>query len=178
MPQHGCRKKTPPHHTVTRAQARLRPKHTYMRKQRDISYAMRAILVDWLVEVAEEYKLSTHTLFLAVAYIDRFLSEMAVQRGKLQLVGVTCMLLAAKYEEIYPPAIDEFVYITDNTYTRDQASEWTIFGKPPFSNVAVGWGAIPQVSLSSNIIIEFYLIVFFGGVFFLHPCCGIQLIVV
>lgn len=99
---------------------RLRPKVTYMRKQRDISYGMRAILVDWLVEVAEEYRLHTHTLYVAVSYIDRFLSEMSVQRGKLQLVGVTCMLLAAKFEEIYPPAIDEFVYITDNTYTRDQ----------------------------------------------------------
>ena len=91
-----------------------------MRKQRDISYGMRAILVDWLVEVAEEYRLHSQTLYAAVAYIDRFLSEMSVQRGKLQLVGVTCMLLAAKFEEIYPPAIDEFVYITDNTYTRDQ----------------------------------------------------------
>jgi cyclin A len=96
-----------------------------MRKQRDISYSMRAILVDWLVEVAEEYKLHQQTLFMAVAYIDRFLSEMSVQRGKLQLVGVTCMLLAAKYEEIYPPAIEEFVYITDNTYTRDQVTFYT-----------------------------------------------------
>ena len=81
---------------------------------------MRAILVDWLVEVAEEYRLHPQTLHVAVSYIDRFLSEMSVQRGKLQLVGVTCMLLAAKFEEIYPPAVDEFVYITDNTYTRDQ----------------------------------------------------------
>ena len=81
---------------------------------------MRTILVDWLVEVAEEYKLNTHTLFIAVGYIDRFLSEMSVQRGKLQLVGVTSMLLASKYEEIYPPAVDEFVYITDNTYSREQ----------------------------------------------------------
>lgn len=101
-------------------ECRFRPNAGYMRKQRDISHSMRAILVDWLVEVAEEYRLQPQTLYIAVGYIDRFLSEMSVQRGKLQLVGVTCMLLAAKYEEIYPPAIDEFVYITDHTYTRDQ----------------------------------------------------------
>jgi cyclin A len=86
-----------------------------MAKQKDINHSMRTILVDWLVEVAEEYKLNSHTLYIAVGYIDRFLSEMSVQRGKLQLVGVTAMLLASKYEEIYPPAVDEFVYITDNT---------------------------------------------------------------
>lgn len=95
-------------------------KPRYMRKQRDINHSMRAILVDWLVEVAQEYRLDSQTLYIAVGYIDRFLSEMSVQRGKLQLVGVTAMLLAAKYEEIYPPAVDEFVYITDNTYSREQ----------------------------------------------------------
>jgi len=99
---------------------KFRPKPGYMKKQRDINHGMRTILVDWLVEVAEEYKLNSHTLYIAVGYIDRFLSEMSVNRGKLQLVGVTSMLLASKYEEIYPPAVDEFVYITDNTYTRDQ----------------------------------------------------------
>jgi cyclin-A len=101
-------------------QRQFRPKPEYMRRQRDITNSMRTILVDWLVEVAEEYRLSTGTLFTAVSYIDRFLSEMSVQRGKLQLVGVTCMLLAAKYEEIYPPGLEEFVYITDNTYSREQ----------------------------------------------------------
>ena len=77
---------------------------------------MRGILIDWLVEVAEEYRLEAETLYLAVNYIDRFLSHVPVNRSKLQLVGVTCMLVAAKYEEIHPPAVAEFVYISDNTY--------------------------------------------------------------
>ena len=58
------------------------------------------------------------TLFLAVSYIDRYLSTHPVMRSRLQLVGVTCLLLAAKYEEIYAPNIEEFCYITDNTYSR------------------------------------------------------------
>jgi len=96
------------------------PKSNYMTKQPDISHSMRSILVDWLVEVAEEYKLQTETLYLAVAYIDRFLSYMSVQRSKLQLVGTACMFIAAKYEEIYPPDVSEFVYITDDTYNKRQ----------------------------------------------------------
>jgi len=96
------------------------PKWNYMSKQPDITFSMRSILVDWLVEVAEEYKLQAETLYLAVSYIDRFLSYMSVQRAKLQLVGTACMFIASKYEEIYPPDVGEFVYITDDTYTKKQ----------------------------------------------------------
>lgn len=102
------------------AELRHRPKPGYMRKQPDITPSMRSILVDWLVEVAEEYKLLRETMCLAVNYIDRFLSQMSVLRGKLQLVGAACIFLAAKFEEIYPPDVGEFVYITDDTYTKKQ----------------------------------------------------------
>jgi len=97
-----------------------RPKASYMRKQQDINSSMRSILVDWLVEVSEEYKLNTETLYLAVNYTDRFLSQMSVLRGKLQLVGTASMYIASKYEEISPPDVSEFVYITDDTYTKKQ----------------------------------------------------------
>ncbi|XP_022778107.1 G2/mitotic-specific cyclin CLB2-like [Stylophora pistillata] len=70
--------------------------------------------------MAEEYKLSLQTLYLTINYIDRFLSVMSVLRGKLQLVRTACMLIAAKFEEIYPPDISDFVYITDDTYTAKQ----------------------------------------------------------
>lgn len=76
-------------------QVKTRPKAGYMKKQPDITNSMRAILVDWLVEVGEEYKLQNETLYLAVNYIDRFLSSMSVLRGKLQLVGTAAMLLAS-----------------------------------------------------------------------------------
>ena len=127
-------------------------KPRYMRKQRDINHSMRSILVDWLVEVSQEYRLDSQTLFMAVSYIDRFLSEMSVQRGKLQLVGVTAMLLASKYEEIYPPAVDEFVYITDNTYSRDQVQKKSFAlalayppppPPPPASSVGLPFASTP-----------------------------------
>lgn len=102
------------------AETKNRAKPGYMKRQQDITSSMRCILVDWLVEVSEEYKLHRETLFLAVNYIDRFLSKISVLRGKLQLVGAASMFLAAKYEEIYPPDVKEFAYITDDTYTAQQ----------------------------------------------------------
>jgi cyclin A len=87
-----------------------------MEHQSDINSAMRTILIDWLIEVADEYKLNDETLFLCIQYVDRFLSTVNVTRSKLQLLGTTCMYVASKYEEMYPPALDEFSFITDNTY--------------------------------------------------------------
>lgn len=93
----------------------------YLERHPEITDGMRAILVDWLVEVVQEYKLHFETLHLAVNYLDRFLSCTAhVKRGKLQLIGTAALLIAAKYEEIIPPELNEFVYITDNTYTMKQ----------------------------------------------------------
>lgn len=83
---------------------------------------MRSILVDWLVEVAEEFQLHLDTLYLAIAYTDRYLSRVSVPRSKLQLVGTTSLYIAAKFEEIHPPDIGEFAYITDDTYTKKQVA--------------------------------------------------------
>ncbi|CAH2062961.1 unnamed protein product, partial [Iphiclides podalirius] len=90
----------------------------YMRKQPDITHMMRSILIDWLVEVCDEYGLQSETLHLAVSYVDRFLSYMSVVRTKLQLVGTAATYIAAKYEEVFPPEVSEFVYITDDTYKK------------------------------------------------------------
>merc|ERR1719456_682745 len=92
----------------------------YLESQPDINAKMRAILIDWLVEVHMKYKLKTETLFLAVNIIDRFLERKSMTRKKLQLVGVTGMLIAAKFEEIYPPEVRDFVYITDKAYTKEE----------------------------------------------------------
>ena len=105
---------------MRKLETELRPQVNYIKKQTDITSSMRSILVDWLVEVGEEYRLHPETLHLAINYTDRFLSQMSVLRAKLQLVGTACMYIAAKYEEITPPDISEFVYITDDTYTRKQ----------------------------------------------------------
>jgi len=108
------------HNYLKKAELKFLPKRNYMDKQVDINKSMRSVLIDWLVEVSDEYKLNPQTFFLTVNYIDRFLSCMSVLRGKLQLVGTSCMLVASKFEEIYPPEVAEFVYITDDTYSAKQ----------------------------------------------------------
>jgi len=95
-------------------------KANYMIKQPDINEKMRAILIDWMVEVHLKFKLGENTLFSSVNIADRFLESQIVSRQKLQLVGVTAMFIASKYEEIYPPEIKDFVYICDNAYTKEE----------------------------------------------------------
>ncbi|XP_038207883.1 G1/S-specific cyclin-E [Zerene cesonia] len=82
---------------------------------------MRAILLDWLNEVCEVYKLHRETFHLTVDYVDRYLSNTDdVQKGCLQLIGITCLFIAAKVEEVYPPKIGEFAYVTDGACTTDE----------------------------------------------------------
>jgi len=92
----------------------------YMDRQEDINEKMRAILVDWLVEVHMKFRLVPETLYLCVTIIDRYCSIADVPRTKLQLVGVTALFLACKHEEIYPPEVRDCVYITDRAYDRQE----------------------------------------------------------
>ncbi|XP_027902093.1 cyclin-A1-1-like isoform X1 [Vigna unguiculata] len=103
------------------SEAKKRPSTDFMERiQKDINPSMRAILIDWLVEVAEEYRLVPDTLYLTVNYIDRYLSGNVMNRQKLQLLGVASMMIASKYEEICAPQVEEFCYITDNTYFKEE----------------------------------------------------------
>lgn len=94
--------------------------HPYMHQQNDLNNKMRSILIDWLVEVHHKFKLQRSTLYLCVNIIDRYLTKVAILRGKLQLVGVTAMFIACKFEEVYPPEVRDFVYITDHAYSREE----------------------------------------------------------
>jgi cyclin B len=95
----------------------------YMIKQIDINEKMRAILIDWIIDVHLKFKLTTETLFLGVYLIDRYLTEVVVKRDNLQLIGVSALLIACKYEEIFSPELRDFEYITDKTYTKEQITE-------------------------------------------------------
>ncbi|XP_011290363.1 G1/S-specific cyclin-E isoform X2 [Musca domestica] len=118
---------------------------------------MRAILLDWLIEVCEVYKLHRETYYLAVDYLDRYLSaQKNVQKTHLQLIGITCLFVAAKVEEIYPPKIGEFAYVTDGACQESdilqheilllQALEWNI---SPVT--AIGWlGVYMQLNVNNR----------------------------
>uniref|UniRef100_A0A8C5PYE5 Cyclin B1 n=1 Tax=Leptobrachium leishanense TaxID=445787 RepID=A0A8C5PYE5_9ANUR len=94
-------------------------RNNYLQGQ-EVTGNMRAILIDWLVQVQMKFRLLQETMFMTVALIDRFLQDNPVPKSQLQLVGVSAMFLAAKYEEMYPPEIGDFTFVTDNTYTKAQ----------------------------------------------------------
>jgi len=89
---------------------------------------MRCVLVEWLVEVHKQFALLQETLYCSVGILDRYMQVDCekVPRKNLQLVGVTCMFIASKYEEMYAPEIGDFVYITDNAYTQAQIRDMEI----------------------------------------------------
>ncbi|KAF8145831.1 cyclin-like protein [Mycena galopus ATCC 62051] len=92
------------------------PSPTYMASQPSLTWAMRALLNDWLLQVHTRFHLLPETLFLCVSLIDRFLSLRAVAPAKLQLVGLACLLVACKFEETICPAICNFVQIAGDAY--------------------------------------------------------------
>ncbi|KAK8136390.1 Cyclin [Apiospora sp. TS-2023a] len=99
---------------------KLLPNPHYMDSQTEIQWSMRGVLMDWVVQVHGRFGLLPETLFLTANYIDRFLSLKVVSLGKLQLVGATAIFIAAKYEEINCPSVQEIVYMVDSGYTVDE----------------------------------------------------------
>ncbi|KAJ4838576.1 G2/mitotic-specific cyclin S13-6 [Turnera subulata] len=92
----------------------------YMGSQPEINEKMRSILVDWLIDVHLKFELSQETLYLTINIIDRFLSTKMVPRRELQLVGISAMLTASKYEEIWAPEVNDLVCISDRAYSHEQ----------------------------------------------------------
>jgi len=107
-------------------EAQRMPRVLYMERQTHVNAKMRAILIDWLVDVHKKYKLQTETLFLATSVVDGFLEHRVVQRRHLQLVGVTGLLIASKFEEMYPPQINDFVYVTAKAYTKEEVARMEV----------------------------------------------------
>lgn len=96
------------------------PSADYMSGQNEITWAMRQTLVDWLLQVHLRYHMLPETLWIAVNIVDRFLTKRVVSLVKLQLVGVTAMFIAAKYEEILAPSVEEFVFMTEKGYSKEE----------------------------------------------------------
>lgn len=96
------------------------PASDYMSRQNELTWKMRGVLVDWIIEVHSKFRLLPETLFLAINLMDRFLTKRTVALIKFQLVGVTALFLAAKYEEVICPSVSNFLYMTDGGYDSDE----------------------------------------------------------
>jgi hypothetical protein len=96
------------------------PNPEYMDGQDYLTWEMRQTLVDWLLQVHLRYHMMPETIWIAINIIDRFLTKRVVSIAKLQLVGVTAILIASKYEETLAPGIEEFASLTRNAYSREE----------------------------------------------------------
>ncbi|XP_064456039.1 G2/mitotic-specific cyclin-B3-like isoform X2 [Ornithodoros turicata] len=92
----------------------------YLDMQPELSATMRAILVDWMVEVQESFELNHETLYLAVKLVDTYLSKVVVGKATLQLLGATALFVASKFDERCPPSVEDFLYICDDAYSRKE----------------------------------------------------------
>ncbi|XP_038887576.1 putative cyclin-B3-1 [Benincasa hispida] len=92
----------------------------YLSVQKEITPLMRAILINWLIEVQFKFDLMPETLFLSVTLFDRYLSQVKIKKNEMQLVGLTALLLASKYEDFWHPRVKDLISISAESYTREQ----------------------------------------------------------
>ena len=92
----------------------------FMQNQPHVNHKMRAILIDWMVSMHLKFRLLPETLYLSVHLVDRYLEKVSIQKKHLQLLGIASLLIASKYEEIYPPQTRNFIACTDQAYNKQQ----------------------------------------------------------
>jgi G2/mitotic-specific cyclin-B, other len=92
----------------------------FIKNQHEVNSNSRGILISWLVSIHRYLKLLQETFYISVSIVDRYLSKKSITKYQLQLLGVTSLFLAAKYEEIYPPEFSKFLKVTENCYSKAQ----------------------------------------------------------
>ena len=94
--------------------------HDYLTTvQTEIRDTQRAFLLEWIIDVHRKFKLKSETLYAAQYIIDKFLSKHKIKNTQLHLLGISTILLATKYEEIYPPELRDLLAVSENKFTRD-----------------------------------------------------------
>ncbi|XP_065323691.1 G2/mitotic-specific cyclin-B-like [Gordionus sp. m RMFG-2023] len=132
-----------------------------------ITLSMRQILIDWIMQIHQHFKLLPETLYLTVSIIDRYLQSVKdVQRKNLQLVGVTSMFIACKFEELYIMEVRDFVYVTKDTYSIQEILSMEIailkiidfaFSKPYSIHFLRRYSKIAQVSFEEHTMSKFFI---------------------
>ena len=88
--------------------------------QTEIKDTSRAFLVEWIIDVHRKFKLMPETLYVTINVIDRFLAIQEIKKTQLHLLGVTALLIATKYEEIYPPELKDLLSVSENKFTKEE----------------------------------------------------------
>ncbi|XP_042290959.1 G1/S-specific cyclin-E2-like isoform X2 [Thunnus maccoyii] len=117
---------------------------SFMQKHPRIQPRMRSILLDWLIEVSEAYTLHRQTFYLAQDYFDRFmLTQDNIEKGMLQLIGITCLFIASKMEEACPPKLSQMAYVTAGTYYEHEILQMELIILK-----ALCWNLCPETAVS------------------------------
>jgi cyclin B len=98
---------------------KIKPIYGYMASQSDINIKMRAILVDWLIEMHEKFNFKSQTLYQTIWLIDTYLSLKYIRRSDFQLLGLGCMYISCKFNEIFYPILKDCIEISDGAYTKE-----------------------------------------------------------
>ncbi|XP_019094225.1 PREDICTED: putative cyclin-B3-1 isoform X5 [Camelina sativa] len=92
----------------------------YLSAHTEVSPVTRGILINWLIEVHFKFDLMHETLYLTMNLLDRYLSQVPIRKNEMQLIGLTALLLASKYEDYWHPRIKDLISISAESYTRQQ----------------------------------------------------------
>ena len=92
--------------------------------QREVAPHMRKIVTDWMLEVCEDQQCQPQVFFLAVSYLDRFLSSLSITKTQFQLLASVCILLASKFSQVVPITTEQLVIYTDNSVTVEELRFW------------------------------------------------------
>jgi len=87
--------------------------------QSEIKDTSRGFLVEWIIDVTRKFRLLPETLYVTVSIIDRYLSLVNIKKSQLHMLGVASLLVATKYEEIYPPELKDLLHIAENKFTKE-----------------------------------------------------------
>ena len=104
-------------------------------KSEKINIKTRAIVIDWLVHIHYKFKLKEETLYLTINIMDRFTKTTSFNLNDYQLISICSLLIASKFEDIYPPEISYLIYASKNTYSKEQIikTEYEILKKLNFN---------------------------------------------
>lgn len=92
----------------------------YLQKvQTEIKDTQRAFLLEWIIDVHRKFRLKPECLYVAQYIIDKYLSLEKIKNNQLHLIGVTTLLISTKYEEIYPPELNDLLAVSENKFKRD-----------------------------------------------------------
>ena len=98
----------------------FKAEYNYMNNQNEITEQMRSILIDWIIDVHGKFGFCDETLYMTVSIIDRYSSIKKITRNEYQCLGITALMISCKHEEINVPKVEDFIYITDNAYTKQE----------------------------------------------------------